>query len=463
MNRARFIAAMLMCTLAQVKFLMPVPRTRVASIPIENPYSLDEPSKIKLFGLARLDTLWDSRQNLGFISSAYTLSPAPTYPDHNGCDINACSEFIVTPANSLLGADVGTFKIGRALLTGRFIGLFSGISLGTAGLFAIGQTYAQIDWRNTRLVVGNDRHPFMSKITHPYVLAISSGAPFAPYADAPQIRLTYKFKNFSISPTILGQFEYPSDGPVGLEPIYLYNSGLPVFNCMLEYETDRVAWGIGIDVKRLRPALASLSLNPYPITTYVNPAMVTSFITSAYLNLQFSRAAILSQICGGQNGADLLLPGGYGVSNRNTKTNRKCYTNTYFLSLWGEIDINTNNNFKPGFFVGYAKTFGTRRTTLYLNPKAHKKDRCAQPTVYGLDRFTGFDATRGAVDDNLISGMDNCERASAYVRYLFATLELGLEVEVSRAVFGPFDAHAKVVKACPQTNLHLLGVASYYF
>lgn len=458
MNCARLITAALMCALASQSLLFCVPRTRVANIPLNNPHSLDEPEKIRLFGLARLDAVWGSRQSLGFTVDALTLLPAAENQDYYGCDINSCSECTITPANSLFGADIGTFKVGRALITGRVLGAFSGTGLATAGLFAIGQAYTQIDWPNTRIVVGNDYHPFMSKITHPNVVSINSGSPFAPIADTPQIRLTQKIGTFSISPAILTQFIYTSDGPRTFEPIYLYNSGLPTFNCMIEYENENAALGIGIDIKKLRPRLSVESLpSEY---TYVNTATVTSFIMSSYINLQFERLVVLGQMCGGQNGTELLLPGGYGVSNKDTKTSRECYANTYFLSLWGEIDINTNNNLKPGFFFGYAKTFGTRHQILFLPPD---HEPCDEPIVYGIDRLTAFSSLTNIIDITKIKGIDSCARASAYMRYLFSPLELGLEVEITRAVFGFFNTHAHIVKANSQTALRLLGVASCYF
>lgn len=452
----------------QLSVIRGTPRMRVAAIPLNNPHLKGDPEKIRLFGLVRLDTAWTSRQGLGFIANGLWLYPSPYYPDKNGCDINACNEFIMTPANSMLGADIGTFSIGRADLTGRILGAFSGLGLGTAGLFAIAQAYVQVDWPKTRLVIGNDFHPFTSKVTTPNVVAINAGAPFAPFSQVPQIRLTKKFGNFSLSPTIWTEFVYDSDGPDTLSTNYILNSGLPGFNLMLEYESDRTAWGIGVDAKKLRPLL-------YKNTDggkYVNPGTVTSFITSTYVNLQFERFAALAQICGGQNGADLLLPGGYAVACQRkettwvgTFTGNEGYCNTYFFSLWAEVDVKTNSRFKPGAFVGYSKNFGTRHKELPqipIDPAAPIKP-CTQPVVYSLDRLTAMDPVTGNVNENLIKRVDRAIRFDGYVRYLFSPIELGLECEVERAVFGLYNKKAQVVQQCPETYLQLMAIASYYF
>lgn len=435
--------------------LKAVPRTRIDNVPLPQPPALESPKKMHVFGLIRLDNCWSSRQAVGLSTSSLVLFPAPYMPDINKCDINNCSQFTMTPANSILGLDVGTFRLGSAQIDGRIWGYFSGFGFDIVGLFGIGQAYLQANWAQTTALIGQDFHPFVSRIVHPTVLSMNAGAPFAPMDLVPQIRVSQRIGNITISPTVWSEFISGSDGPNGASPAYLTNSGLPAFSCLLEYETNVAALGLGLDIKQLVPRL-------YSDQQYATHETITSYAATAYANLQLPYFAIIAQIIGGQNAHNLLLLGGYGVSDINKATNRKCFTNTYFTSVWTEVDFKTNSKFEPGIFIGYTQNKGTRHTILYTEPdEAHPT--CPQPEVYGLDNLTGLDMQLFLLQPGFVRRIENEARATLYVRYIAKPLELGFESEFTRVVFGLYDKHARVVQAKPVTCLRLLCSISYYF
>lgn len=463
MKELKSIILLLICIHTYLN-LDAVPRTRVNNIPLPQPPTAASLEKLHVFGLIRIDSDWKSRQMAGFIPNALTFFAKPYIPDAQACDINNCSQFCITPANSGLGVDVGTFRIGRANIVGRIFGAFSGFGASSSGLFTVEQAYVQAQWPNTTILVGEDFHPFTSKVTHPIVVSANAGAPFAPLANVPQIHLTYRIGNLSISPTIWAEFVTGSDGPQSWSAIYFINSGQPAFNCMLEYETDKVAAGVGINIKQLLPELFSEiggALGAAP-KRYVSRATITSFVATAYLNLQLPHFAALAQITGGQNATDLFLLGGYGVAKISRKTNKKCFANTQFVSVWAEADFETKAHLKPGLFVGYTCNFGTHHKKLPLG-LTNNVDECTQPQVYGADRITGFDSDTLTFVDNFVRRVDHTMRVSPYLRFITEPVELGLEAEIDHTVFGLYDNHAKVVQKKPVTCLHLTGVASYYF
>ena len=109
-------------------------------------------------------------------------------------------------------------------------------------------------------MVGQFWHAMFITDCFPDVVSFNTGAPFQPFARAPQIRLTRAFGSWSIIATALSQRDFASNGPEGASSVYLRNAAVPEFNLKAQYAAKNekagteTLLGFGIDYMTIAPA-----------------------------------------------------------------------------------------------------------------------------------------------------------------------------------------------------------------
>jgi len=129
-----------------------------------------------------------------------------------------------------------------------------------------------------------------------------------PFSRNPQVRLTGRLDQVSFSLTAYSQRDFTSPGPDGNSNKYLRNSCLPGLNLQVRIAAGESITGwAGIDYKRLRPELKT-SMN------FETRSAIGSI--SAFTNIRIKTTPVNMSLMGayGQNASDLMMIGGYAVS-----------------------------------------------------------------------------------------------------------------------------------------------------
>ncbi len=356
---------------------------------------------IKFSGFVKTDILYDTRQS--------TAS--------NGLREG---HFYLFPDNVLNDIAFG------AKTSGAIEAEFFGTSESDLNGFRLRHAYARLDWKSTSLLTGQYWHPMFPAESFPATISFNTGAPFIPFSRNPQVRLTQKMGPLSMSLTAYSQRDFTSPGPDGNSNKYLRNSPLPGFDFQLRIPAGKNLTGwAGVDYKKLRPELKT----PANIET---DASIRSMALFANIKVKTKPLNISVMGVYGQNASDLMMIGGYAVSDTITPGNpEKTYTNLNSGNFW--IDIGTNGKkFSFGLFTGYSMNLGAN-------------DEIEGP-VYG----------RG-------SNIDHLFRLSPRIIFTDNRMSFAAEIESTTAAYGTMQADGKVSGAKNVTNLRVLISTVYKF
>ena len=122
-----------------------------------------------------------------------------------------------------------------AKTSGLIEGEFFGTADGDTNGFRLRHAIIKLNWKGTELMVGQFWHAMFITDCFPDVVSFNTGAPFQPFARAPQIRLTRAFGRLSIIATALSQRDFASSGPEGTSSVYIRNAAMPEFNLKAQY------------------------------------------------------------------------------------------------------------------------------------------------------------------------------------------------------------------------------------
>ena len=164
---------------------------------------------------------------------------------------------------------------------------------------------------------------------------------------------------------------------------------------------------------------------------YKSTSTVSSIAGLAYARFNLSKFVWKVEGVYGQNLADHLMLGGYGVESKVESTGIETYTPTTVFSAW--TDIETNNTIALGFFAGVTQNLGSGEN---LNG-------------------AGYWA-RGA-------DIDKIYRISPRILWNSAKTTLAAELEYTAASYGATASDATVKDADFVGNMRLLLAAYYYF
>ena len=330
----------------------------------------DQKFGIEFHGYVKTDIFFDSRQTVDAREGHFLLYPTNESLDFEGNDINARPKFnILSIQTRLTGKITGPDALG-AKTSGLIEGAFFGNISPNINVFRLRHAIVKLTWENAELMVGQYWHPMFITSSYPETVSFNTGAPFQPFTRNPQIRFTKKFGMISVTGTALEQVDFVDNGPSGLSPRYLINTGIPELNLYTELKTDNLLFGIGGDYKTLLPRL------------YVGPAEediihqpekiksddeVAGFSSFAYLRLNTESVSIKLYGVFGQLTSSMTMLGGYAekdiITEPGSDTNyvsrlqRITYTPYSIYSTW--MDIQTHGEkWQLGLFAGFTKNLG---------------------------------------------------------------------------------------------------------
>lgn len=384
---------------------------------------------IKFTGFIKTDIFYDSRQSSasnGVREGHYYLFPDNVLYDVSGNDINANpSLHMLSIQSRLVGKISGPDAFG-AKTSGLIEGEFFGTSESDINGFRLRQAYVKLDWTKTSLLIGQTWHPMFPVESFPGTISFNTGAPFIPFSRNPQIRVTQKLGESSISLSAYGQRDFTSPGPTGSGNKYLRNNCLPGLNIRLSAPAGDYfsAWA-GVDYKTLRPELVTSA-------NVESDATISSFSAFATMKITSSPVNISMMGIYGQNASDLVMIGGYAVSEiTDPVTQIKTYTNLNTASYWADLKTN-GEKVVFGFFTGYTKNLGSG------------------------DLITGAVYGRG-------TNIDHVFRISPRVMVTEGRLTFAAEVERTTAAYGTAQPNGKVINTNNVTNLRILFSTIYKF
>lgn len=384
---------------------------------------------IKFSGFIKTDIFYDTRQSgasNGLREGHFYLYPDNILNDAAGNDLNANPSFHMLNIQTRFKADITGPDAFGAKTSGVIEAEFFGTSESDLNGFRLRHAYIKLDWTNTSLLTGQYWHPLFPAESFPGTLSFNTGAPFIPFSRNPQVRLTQKLGPLSFSVTAYSQRDFTSPGPDGNSNKYLRNSGMPGFNFQVRVPAGKSITGwAGIDYKKLRPELKT-SMNFETNSTIGSIA--------AFANIKIKTDPLNVSLMGvyGQNAADLMMIGGYAVSEVTSVSNDyKNYTTINSANFW--IDLTTNGKkVSAGLFSGYSKNLGAG------------------------DEIAGSVYARG-------SNIDHLFRISPRITVTEGRFSFSSEVESTTAAYGTMETDGKVTGTKNVSNLRLLISTIYKF
>ncbi|MCI0522692.1 MAG: hypothetical protein L0Y37_03455 [Bacteroidales bacterium] len=384
---------------------------------------------IKFSGFVKTDIFYDTRQSSAANSireGHFYLYPDDVLYDADGNDLNANASFHILNIQTRIRGDITGPDAFGAKTSGAIEAEFFGTSESDLNGFRLRHAYVQMDWPHVILLTGQYWHPMFITESFPGTISFNTGAPFTPFSRNPQVRLTGKIGSVSLTAAAWSERDFISSGPDGNSNKYLRNSGMPGLHLQMKIPAGNTftAWA-GVDYKRLRPELKS--------TANVETDVTVGSI-SAFANIRIKTKPVNIAVMGvySQNGSDMVMIGGYGISEITDPVNQFVkYTTLNTANGW--IDIGTNGKKVTfGLFTGYSKNLGSRNDITSV--------------VYG----------RG-------NNIDHIFRISPRIMVTEGKLSFAGEVETTAAAYGNMGTDGKVSDTHNVTNVRLLLSVIYRF
>jgi hypothetical protein len=377
---------------------------------------------IKISGFVKSDFFLDSREGATFREGHFLLYPLNESLDINGNDINSHSSFNTLSIQSRVNAKFTGPEVLGAKSGGMIEGEFFGTSDADVNGFRLRHAYVTLNWENTSLLFGQTWHPMFVAEAFPQVVSFNTGSPFQPFSRNPQIRLTQKFGSVNLIAVLLTQRDFTSNGPAGFSSVYLRNSVIPSAHLQLQYKSEKFVTGAGVDFKSLTPRIVT-------VKNVKTDEKVSSYAAIVYAKFSQDQFNIIAEGTYGQNLTDLLMLGGYAISEVDTTNGLEKYTQSKVVAALADISYGKEIQF--GLFAGFTKNLGSE------------------------DPVVGSIYTR-------VSNIDAVFRISPRVIFNFSNVRFAFELEATQADYGKLDAYLKVSDTKTQTNIRGL-FATYYF
>lgn len=378
------------------------------------------PYKFTFSGFVRADAIFDSRQVVEAREGFLLFYPKKPITDPNGKDINANPTFNQYAMTTRLTAKATGPDVLGAKVFALIESDFTGASNSENNSLRLRHAYISLQWKKTRILIGQYWHPLDLPEMIPNVLSLNTGAPFHSFSRQPQIRIEHKYGKFNMIAVAASQRDYMNNGPIGNNSIYTRNSPVPNLHGQLQYKNTRLLAGLAFDYKLLTPRISTDSL--YVADEHMNCLSYSGFISYTSEKLSFK-----TQYTFGQALNDHLMMGGFGVSNTDIFTNRREYSPMNYHAVW----MNTSmllGSWQPSLFLGYTKNGGSVR------------------------QITGPVYARDA-------DIDYVYRIAPMITYVTGKLSLIAEAEYTSAAYGINDEYYRVHNSSETVNFRVgLGV-----
>lgn len=316
----------------------------------------------------RNDSIYSSYNFLqNSINDMMAFWPQPPSLSVSGIDLNQRSSASIANTLPSIQLNLKPYKLGSLTIAGTYAGGFIplGFLLSTNQeavsniAFISDQVYITLQDPRTSIILGLASHPFCRPV-HPHTVSITEGVPIAPGASNPQVSIEHPVGNVFLQWTAYTQFLNQSNGPQGFSTRYIRRAMMPALNMIMQYKDNTKILGIGLDVKRLVPLIATFL--PGYDETYIESKAIISAISTIFAGLSTETSVYQAQILVGQNGTDITNLGGYTISRQAPLTNEYTYANVWYVSSWVDMHALDTPGFccTPGLFAGYSQSLGTR-------------------------------------------------------------------------------------------------------
>lgn len=402
----------------------------IAPVSVPNSTSAYYP---KFSGYIKSEHWYDSRQVVGLRDNEYLLYPAAAACDTLGQDTNATGQFNGSIIQTRLRLEFTAPEIHNVKPDALFEVDFFGTSV-TFPACRPRHFYATFMSNHLTFLIGHTWEPLFLKDCYPETISFNVGAPIEVFARQSQIRCSFDYHGFEVFAAALGQLETPSDGPIGASSQYLRNSMIPDLHAQCSYQHPTGDFkgsllGTAVDFLRLVPRLVTND------NLYAQES-VNAIRCIAFGKLRYKAVDIKLKGLYIENGYDLEMLGGYGVTYINPVTDQRSYTPTRTASVWA--DLSYKKNIEPGLFVGWTKNLGTKKAII----KTYNNENL----LYSRN-----------------SNINTVIRVSPRLRCYVKPCTIACEIEYTRATYGTINNHAQAINTYPVSNIRLNGSVYYNF
>jgi hypothetical protein len=402
--------------------------------------TLGDQVTMKIGGFLRSDFYYDTRKNSEMLDGLLDLYPMNDQIDLLGKDMNDYNLFRMSAAATRLntkftGPDVLKAK-SSAFVEFDFTG-YNGIG------FRLRHAWLKLNWQNSELLFGRFWHPMFMLDATPTVLALSTGAPFAPFNRCEQLRFTYSLNHLSFVIAASGQMDYgfPSEySSASGTTTYLHNQIMPDFTFNPQFKNDNFVFGLSGNYKMNQPRTSFTRTNT--TTKYLTTETLATYALQAYGQIKSGNLKIKGGVLYGQNMMELLMMGGFAF--KDTTPSNETYSAIKNMNYWGNIVY--GDKLQGSIFFGYTKNLGS-----------------VDKTILGFSKTTarGYDDTG--------NGIDHLIRIAPCLSFKTGRVQLSYEFEYNIAAWGKYKTgnvindYAKITNTenCTNTRSQFAAVFSF--
>lgn len=313
------------------------------------------PTTITVYGFARNDAFWESRQNTIVREGQLNLYPKDKDIQADGTDYNKKSQLNILGILTKLGVKVTGPDAFKAKTTAVVEGDFFGQADVNIGLFRLRHGYVKLDWEKSSLTLGQTWYPMFVPECFPGVVGFNTGIPIAPFGWAGQVKYTAKFdKKTSLSFTAYKprEFAVANVNASDITNAASINASLPALNAHLQHKSDKVVAGLHVDYGKVTPYIKYNN----GVGNVTNKNSVNSITVMGYGKIIGKKVSVKASYIAGQNTTEWVMMGGY-FGYKATPTSAETYKPAKTQAAWLDL-YGTSGKIVPGLFVGYSANKG---------------------------------------------------------------------------------------------------------
>ena len=429
-----------------------------------------EKPSFKFYGFVRNYACYDTRESLTSNSEQFYYMPKDIKLDATKeNDLNAQDNIMLLSITTRLGLNVNGLNFLGSKTSAKIEADFAGFGTSNTVL-RIRQAYAKMDWKYSKLLVGQAWHPAMGDMM-PDVFSLETGAPFTPFSRSPQVRYDYEVKNVKLTATALYQFQYTSYGPEGASFNYARNAIVPEMYFQGIIKSGDFMMGVGVDLLTLKPRTQYtvtekeevytpiVDKNGNPVydengfilneeggmyvksekettkTYKCNDELMVSVTPTIFAQYKKDRWGVKGRVTYAQNAAHMSMISGYAVTEKLENGDWK-YSSLNSIGGW--VDATYKQPLKTGYltfccFAGYTKNLGC------------------------MNEIIGDIYMRGE------KNMDYMWRVAPSILYTHNAMQIGVEYNPTTVGYGKPDSKYNMSDVHAVTNHRICAMLKYNF
>ena len=423
-----------------------------------------EKPSFKFYGFVRNYACYDTRESLTSNSEQFYYMPKDIKLDATKeNDLNAQDNIMLLSITTRLGLNVNGLNFLGSKTSAKIEADFAGFGTSNTVL-RIRQAYAKMDWKYSKLLVGQAWHPAMGDMM-PDVFSLETGAPFTPFSRSPQVRYDYEVKNVKLTATALYQFQYTSYGPEGASFNYARNAIVPEMYFQGIIKSGDFMMGVGVDLLTLKPRTQysvteteiiktpvvnangdqQYNLDDEPLyvqskkettkTYKCNDELMVSVTPTIFAQYKKDRWGVKGRVTYAQNAAHMSMISGYAVTEKLENGDWK-YSSLNSIGGW--VDATYKQPLKTGYltfccFAGYTKNLGC------------------------MNEIIGDIYMRGE------KNMDYMWRVAPSILYTHNAMQIGVEYNPTTVGYGKPDSKYNMSDVHAVTNHRICAMLKYNF